>query len=99
MQANSTQAYCVKCKEKWEMKDPAAIMMKNGKPTTQGVCATCGTKMFTIGKGHRMPTLPLSVHSFGPSSGDRQRALRGADPGAAGADAHYPAQGRTSIDH
>jgi hypothetical protein len=24
--------------------------MKNGKPATQGVCPTCSTKMFRIGK-------------------------------------------------
>jgi hypothetical protein len=24
--------------------------MKNGKPATQGVCPSCGTKMFRIGK-------------------------------------------------
>jgi len=44
------QAYCVKCKAKREMKDAKAITMKNGKPATQGVCPTCGTKMFRIGK-------------------------------------------------
>ena len=36
------QAYCVKCRTKREMKD--------GRPATQGVCPTCGTKMFRIGK-------------------------------------------------
>ena len=44
------QAYCVKCRTKREMKDAKAITMKNGKPATQGVCPTCGTKMFRIGK-------------------------------------------------
>ena len=44
------QAYCMKCKAKREMKDAKAITMKNGKPATQGVCPTCGTKMFRIGK-------------------------------------------------
>ena len=44
------QAYCMKCRAKKEMKDPKAITMKNGKPATQGVCPTCGTKMFRIGK-------------------------------------------------
>ena len=43
------QAYCVKCRAKREMKDAKAITMKNGKPATQGVCPTCGTKMFRIG--------------------------------------------------
>ncbi|HUV44424.1 MAG TPA: DUF5679 domain-containing protein [Dehalococcoidales bacterium] len=32
------------------MKASAAMTMKNGKPATQGVCSTCGTKMFRIGK-------------------------------------------------
>ena len=45
------EAYCVKCKAKREMKDAKAITMKNGRPATQGVCPTCGTKMFRIGKG------------------------------------------------
>jgi len=45
------QAYCVKCRAKREMKDAKPITMKNGKPATQGICPTCGTKMFRIGKG------------------------------------------------
>ena len=44
------QAYCVKCRAKKEIKDPKSITMKNGKPATQGVCPSCGTKMFRIGK-------------------------------------------------
>ena len=44
------QAYCVKCRSKKEMKDAKSITMKNGKPATQGICPTCGTKMFRIGK-------------------------------------------------
>ncbi len=44
------QAYCMKCCTKREMKDARATTMKNGKPATQGVCPTCGTKMFRIGK-------------------------------------------------
>ncbi len=45
------QAYCMKCRTKREVKDTRAITMKNGKRATQGVCPTCGTKMFRIGKG------------------------------------------------
>ncbi len=44
------QAYCMKCRAKREMKDARSITMKNGRPATQGVCPTCGTKMFRIGK-------------------------------------------------
>ncbi|MDZ4655232.1 MAG: DUF5679 domain-containing protein [Coriobacteriia bacterium] len=44
------EGYCVKCKSKREMKDAHAIVMKNGRPATQGICPECGTKMFKIGK-------------------------------------------------
>jgi len=45
------QGYCVKCRAKREIKNARAIVMKNKKPATQGVCPVCGTKMFRIGKG------------------------------------------------
>jgi len=45
------QAYCMKCKKKVEIKNPKAITMKNKRPATQGVCSSCGTKVFKIGKG------------------------------------------------
>ena len=44
------QGYCVKCREKREMKDAKEVTMKNGKPATKGVCPVCGTVMFKIGK-------------------------------------------------
>ncbi len=44
------EGYCVKCKAKKEMKGAKAVTMKNKKPATQGICPTCGTKMFKIGK-------------------------------------------------
>ncbi len=43
------EAYCVKCHAKKEMKGAKAITMKNGKAATQGICSSCGTKMFKIG--------------------------------------------------
>ena len=43
-------AYCMKCRKKVEIKSPKQIIMKNGRPATQGVCSTCGTKVFRIGK-------------------------------------------------
>lgn len=47
-----TQAYCVKCKNKKEMKNEKEVTMK-GKGGTKraaltGICPTCGTKMFRI---------------------------------------------------
>ncbi|HLZ56005.1 MAG TPA: DUF5679 domain-containing protein [Ktedonosporobacter sp.] len=42
------EAYCVKCKQKREMKDSHQITMKNGKPAMQGLCTVCGTKLTRI---------------------------------------------------
>ncbi len=47
-----TEAYCVKCKAKREMKGPKEVEMK-GKGGTKrramtGQCPTCDTKMFRI---------------------------------------------------
>jgi len=44
------EAYCLKCRQKREMRDPQPITMKNGKPATTGSCPVCGTKMYRIGK-------------------------------------------------
>lgn len=44
------EAYCLKCRNRREMRNPQRITMKNGKPATQGTCPVCGTKMFRIGK-------------------------------------------------
>jgi len=45
------QAYCMKCRTKREIKNPKAVILKNKRPATQGVCPVCGTKLFRIGKG------------------------------------------------
>jgi hypothetical protein len=47
----ATQAYCVKCKAKREMKGERAVVMKNGRNALTGTCTVCGTKMFKIGGG------------------------------------------------
>lgn len=43
------EAYCVKCKAKKEMQDPAESLTKNGKPITKGKCPDCGTTICRIG--------------------------------------------------
>ena len=45
----AVMGYCVKCREKREIKDPTEITMKNGKPATKGTCPVCGTAIFKIG--------------------------------------------------
>ena len=44
------QAYCMKCRTKKEIKNPKDDTLNNKRPATQGVCPTCGTKIFRIGK-------------------------------------------------
>lgn len=44
------EAYCVKCKEKREMKDPVAGWTVTGTAITKGVCPVCGTKMNRMGR-------------------------------------------------
>jgi hypothetical protein len=51
VRANLRLLHVVVLAAKKGMKYAKSITMKNGKPATQGVCPTCGTKMFRIGKG------------------------------------------------
>lgn len=41
-------AYCVKCKAKQVMSNPAVVKMKNGREALQGKCSVCGTGMYKI---------------------------------------------------
>lgn len=43
------EAFCVKCKQKQQIKNAQAIILKNGRPAVNGECAVCGTKVFRIG--------------------------------------------------
>lgn len=43
-------AYCMKCRRKVEIRNPRQIILKNRRPAMQGVCPSCGTKVFRIGK-------------------------------------------------
>lgn len=44
------EAYCMKCKTKREMNDPAAGFNARSSAVTTGVCPVCGTKLFRMGK-------------------------------------------------
>ncbi len=50
--ADPIQGYCVKCKEKREIKEPTEVAMpaKGGgtRPAIKGTCTFCGTGMFKI---------------------------------------------------
>jgi len=41
----------MKCRKKKVMKNTKSVTMKNGRPATKGICPTCETKMYRIGKG------------------------------------------------
>jgi len=43
------QGYCLKCREKREIKDVQAVTLKNGRAARQGTCAVCGTKITVMG--------------------------------------------------
>jgi hypothetical protein len=42
------EGYCVKCKQKREIKNPEQVTMKNGRPAVRGKCTVCGTGMYKI---------------------------------------------------
>ena len=44
-------AYCLKCRARVTVKNHQHVTLKNGKPAVQGVCPTCGTKVYKIGQG------------------------------------------------
>jgi hypothetical protein len=44
----AVEAYCVKCREKREIKNPKEVTMKNGRPAMEGTCPVCGTKLFRM---------------------------------------------------
>ncbi len=51
-------AYCFKCRQKQEMKEPQAVYTKSGKPGTRGVCPVCGANMFRMGKTEAHQNVP-----------------------------------------
>jgi hypothetical protein len=45
------QAYCVKCKQKRDIKNPEQVVLKNGRHAVRGTCAVCGTRLYAFVKG------------------------------------------------
>ena len=43
-------AFCMKCMKEIEIKNPQKVNMRNGRPATEGLCPSCGKKVFKIGK-------------------------------------------------
>ena len=47
--AETLQAYCVKCRTKRDIRSAEATFTKTGTPGTRGQCSDCGTKLFRMG--------------------------------------------------
>lgn len=50
--------YCLKCREKREIKDARPEWASNGTPATRGVCAVCGTNVYLRGHTPAHDNLP-----------------------------------------
>jgi hypothetical protein len=44
------QGFCLKCRKKYEIKNPRHFVMKNMRYAIRGICPRCGTKMNKFGK-------------------------------------------------
>lgn len=44
------KAFCMKCRRETEIKQAEMVNMKNGNRGTKGLCCSCGTKVFKVGK-------------------------------------------------
>ncbi|CEG11730.1 conserved hypothetical protein [groundwater metagenome] len=51
MAAAKATGYCVKCKEKVDIKGAKEVTMKNGRNAMSGTCPKCETKVFCFVKG------------------------------------------------
>ena len=47
------EGYCVKCRDRRELKDPQPVTLSNGRPAIQGRCPVCQTKVTRIVKADK----------------------------------------------
>ncbi len=52
------KAYCMKCREKRDIKNAVADYNAAGAPVTKGVCAECGTKVYRMGRTEAHEGIP-----------------------------------------
>lgn len=46
--AELLEGYCLRCKSKQGIKKATQVIMKNGRPRTQGICVVCNARMSTM---------------------------------------------------
>jgi DNA topoisomerase-1 len=56
--SQTTQAYCVKCRQTRDMLSPTAVYTATGTPGTRGQCPVCGTTLFRMGATPAHANLP-----------------------------------------
>lgn len=66
------EAYCLKCKEKRDIKDPTAEFTANGSPITKGTCPVCGCKMSKMGHTEAHDLLEKPVVTASKSAGTKK---------------------------
>ncbi len=80
--------YCLKCREKREIKDARPEWASNGTPATRGVCAVCGTNVYLRGHTPAHDNLPKPEatarpkKSKGGKAGKRTGGKKGKKPSA-----------------
>ena len=88
---NMVKGYCMKCKEKREIKNAVFEKNKLGRPIARGTCTTCGTKMYAIlskeeGAKHGLhaskPAGKAGGSRHGSRSGGGKKASRGSRGGS-----------------
>lgn len=84
------EGYCLKCREKREMRDAKEVELKNGRPAMQGTCPVCGTKITVIGGKKAAEKIAATDKSDEFAGGDgggdgAKSAARGGKARAAGA--------------
>jgi hypothetical protein len=71
MKVMATQAYCVKCKTKRDMKNEKQVTMKNGRGAISGTCSVCDTKMLKIGGAGDKSKAKVAVKQSTKSKGKK----------------------------
>jgi hypothetical protein len=71
MKVMATQAYCVKCKTKRDMKNDKQVTMKKGRGAISGTCSVCDTKMFKIGGAGDKSKAKVAVKQATKSKGKK----------------------------
>ena len=69
-------AYCMKCKTKRPLAEPAAVFTASGQPATRGVCPVCGTTLYRMGATEAHEGLPKPEVSARKVKAKRRKASK-----------------------